>query len=682
MPCSVIVGLLWDQRVRIGKTSNANSAEIYCENLKLDLISNGSHEYYICDDMEYNARSYYNIDGEVGNKGIARLISYLKRLHLLTDERKCVLCKAISTDYGLYMTVKETLKVFGSDNISEYIVGISKQSTKKTETNVTKGLALDVELLDRVFKVPITSVKCIPHGCRLAFSQALKTILDKGGGDFLKERTKGNTNIRQCLRKVADGHFTAVVKVLSSSGVAPYCDDTIKALEANHPYKPPLSMPSKTFFEPPLVAQIDNVFCCIKSFLKGTLCGRDALRAQHILDALCGEGSATAIDLLKAITSVVNLWLAGRYPPILAKFVTFAPLTPLLKPDNRIQPIAVGSIWRRLVSMVAMKSVGKEMSKYLSDFQFRVGVAGGAKAVLHSVTRVVSRYHNDGSLLMLIVDFLNAFNLVDRSALLHEQGDPLRPLLFALILHPLVHKIRENCKLLLHAWYLDDGIVIEDSEEVARALYIIRVSGLCLVLELNIKKTKIFWTSCNGTKLREGLILVKIWRPSLGVKILGGAISRDTGFINGLAMRRDANIIDLMDLLPQLHDPHSASIMYGYCEAFFGLRTCQSVHMEEEALFFDKGLHRSIENMVACQDIFLERSTCEFFTHPLDGESTLRRADALIFGWVGEKHACVDLTGVSPLVGLSSRGFTVGHAALKAASRGDEVPQHSSTSHA
>ncbi|GJT61992.1 pyruvate kinase 1, cytosolic-like protein [Tanacetum coccineum] len=43
-------------------------------------------------------------------------------------------------------------------------------------------------------------------------------------------------------------------------------------------------------------------------------------------------------------------------------------------------------------------------------------------------------------------------------------------------------------------------------------------------------------------------------------------------------------------------------------------------------------------------------------------------ADVLVFRWIGGKHACVDLIGVSPLVGLSSRGFTVGHAALKAAS--------------
>ncbi|GKE72707.1 hypothetical protein Tco_1534748 [Tanacetum coccineum] len=57
-----------------------------------------------------------------------------------------------------------------------------------------------------------------------------------------------------------------------------------------------------------------------------------------------------------------------------------------------------------------------------------------------------------------------------------------------------------------------------------------------------------------------------------------------------------------------------------------------------------------------------------FLTDPSDRRSTLRPPDILIFGWVGGKHACVDLTGDSPLVGLSSRGFTVGHATLKVAS--------------
>nr|GEW40699.1 putative reverse transcriptase domain-containing protein [Tanacetum cinerariifolium] len=249
----------------------------------------------------------------------------------------------------------------------------------------------------------------------------VKTILDgstlgsfcRGGGDFLEEKETDNTNIKQCLRKVADGHFTAAVKVLSSSDVAPYRDDTIKALEAKHPYRPLPSMPSITFSEPPLVAEIDSVFGCIKSFPKDTSYERD-------------------------------------------EFVAYAPLTPLLKPNNGIRPIAVGTIWRRLVS------------------------------------------------------------------------------------------------------------------KVARVLNIIKVSGLGLSLELNIKKTKIFWPSCNGMKLREGLFPVDIWRLSSSVKLIRGAVSRDIYFINGLAMRRAANAVDLM-IFFYSYMTHRVSLARTMLQSFLGL---------------------------------------------------------------------------------------------------------------
>ncbi|GJR83044.1 putative reverse transcriptase domain-containing protein, partial [Tanacetum coccineum] len=301
-------------------------------------------------------------------------------------------------------------------------------------------------------------------------------------------------------------------------------------------------------------------------FLEEKIKGNTNIRAQHILDALCGDGSATATDLLKSITSVINLWLAGR----------------------------------GLVSKVAMKGVGKEMSKYVSDFQFGVRVSGGTEAVLHSVNKVIDiTTRGEGKMSLSIslwVDFLyvHAMRLYIGDthiwyAIGVQQGDPLDPLLFALVLHPLVHKIKDNCMLLLHAWYLDDGTVIGDPVKVARVLDIIRVSGLCLGLELNIKKTKIFWPLCNGTKLHEGLFPVDIRRQSLGVKLLGGAVSRDTDFISGLVMRRAANAVDLIGLLLQLHD----------------LRA--EISAKKEA-------------------------PVNFLTDPLDGRFTLKPADILIFG--------------------------------------------------
>ncbi|GJV90270.1 hypothetical protein Tco_1538083 [Tanacetum coccineum] len=63
-----------------------------------------------------------------------------------------------------------------------------------------------------------------------------------------------------------------------------------------------------------------------------------------------------------------------------------------------------------------------------------------------------------------------------------------------------------------------------------------------------------------------------------------------------------------------------------------------------------------------------KESPMNFLTDPSDGRSILKPAYVLVFGWVEGKHAYMDLTRVSPLVGLISWDFTVGQTALKAAS--------------
>lgn len=104
----------------------------------------------------------------------------------------------------------------------------------------------------------------------------------------------------------------------------------------------------------------------------------------------------------------------------LEEFVASSPLTLLIKPKNGSRPIVIGTICSSLVSKVAMKCVVKEMTKYLSDFQFGVGMSSKVVSILHSVNMVLSERHDDDSLVMLIIDFSSAFNLSDRPTLHHE----------------------------------------------------------------------------------------------------------------------------------------------------------------------------------------------------------------------------------------------------------------------
>ena len=77
-----------------------------------------------------------------------------------------------------------------------------------------------------------------------------------------------------------------------------------------------------------------------------------------------------------------------------------------------------------------------------------------------------------------------------------QQGDPLGPLLFALVLHMLVASLEadDECfDLLLQAWYLDDGALAVDIQLCCtRAVHLIEELGHALGLHFNLAKCELF----------------------------------------------------------------------------------------------------------------------------------------------------------------------------------------------
>jgi len=60
-----------------------------------------------------------------------------------------------------------------------------------------------------------------------------------------------------------------------------------------------------------------------------------------------------------------------------------------------------------------------------------------------------------------------------------------------------------------------------------------------------------------------------------------------------------------------------------------------------------------------------KKTLVNFLTDPLDRRSTLTPTDVMVYGRVVRKHTCMDLSRVSPLIGLWVKTFTVGHTVLK-----------------
>ncbi|GJX21796.1 hypothetical protein Tco_0226241, partial [Tanacetum coccineum] len=140
-------------------------------------------------------------------------------------------------------------------------------------------------------------------------------------------------------------------------------------------------------------------------------------------------------------------------------------------------------------------------------------------------------------------------------------------------------------------------IVIKFARDMEKAEEI----GACIE---NMLESEVFWPSCNGVKVKEGLFPRDIRRPTLGVKPLGGAVSRDAGFISSLAVKRASRAVELMSLLPSLRDPQSELLLLRSCmgvaKLLFGLRTCQPMYIGEAVSIFDNGLRRAIEAIVVC----------------------------------------------------------------------------------
>ena len=137
-------------------------------------------------------------------------------------------------------------------------------------------------------------------------------------------------------------------------------------------------------------------------------------------------------------------------------------------------------------------------SSFFQPLQLGVAFTYGSEKVLHGLRKCIENHWDDEDFVVLKIDMRNAFNLVSRCALLQEcatsfpellpwaswcysvqlllwhpmghlcsesgvqQGDPISPLFFALVLHQYVSSIDtddECLHLLNQAWYLDDGVL-------------------------------------------------------------------------------------------------------------------------------------------------------------------------------------------------------------------------------
>ena len=152
------------------------------------------------------------------------------------------------------------------------------------------------------------------------------------------------------------------------------------------------------------------------------------------------------------------------------------------KRGDSLRPIAVGEVRRWLTSKCVSRAVQADAVRILSPLQGGVRIPVGCEAIVHSVSSVLEDPNiSPDDRCILLVDFSNAFNSVNREYMFREvraripsmaswleccygsqpplhlgnrtipsccgvqQGDPLGPLGFALALYPLSKTSKGQC---------------------------------------------------------------------------------------------------------------------------------------------------------------------------------------------------------------------------------------------
>ena len=181
-----------------------------------------------------------------------------------------------------------------------------------------------------------------------------------------------------------------------------------------------------------------------------------------------------------------------------------------------------------------------------------------------------------------------------------QQGDPLGPLGFALALHPIVERIKEEVPgLLINVWYLDDGTLCGSADDILKAIAIIEEDGPSRGLILNKGKSLLFVPTEDIFSHNPFPAEIPIARD--GFDLLGCPIGSPT-YCASSVHRRVQKVEEILHLLPDLEDSQMEATLLQACLALpkisFALRTCPPNYIKEAIAKFDLAMFKALSDLV------------------------------------------------------------------------------------
>ena len=227
------------------------------------------------------------------------------------------------------------------------------------------------------------------------------------------------TQHSRCCALAAEGELSRACAALTEPAPLPPSQATFEQLSAHHPQS---ALPDVSRLGPARPAAVpelssEAVIGALKTFPRASAPGPSGLRADHIKETLA---TAHGDEVTAHLVGLCQLLAKGEAPAVVAPYLGGARLHALPKKNGGVRPIAVGETIRRLVGKVLCHATRDDSNQYFWPLQVGVGVKLGGEAAVHTARQWAERNAGTADKVLLKVDFQNAFNSVDRFALLSE----------------------------------------------------------------------------------------------------------------------------------------------------------------------------------------------------------------------------------------------------------------------
>jgi hypothetical protein len=432
-----------------------------------------------------------------------------------------------------------------------------------------------------------------------------------------------------------DGQYSKAVSALAPSTVLAPTPDVLDSLRKLHPAADAPAIPPLPHVEiaDPTRRELRKL---LRSFPIGSSGGISRLTPRVLTQVY--------MHSWENISWLVGCFARGDVPEFARPWFFGARLIPLAKKAGGVRPIASGDVFRRLGAKLLAAKVKKDMATLLLDHgQVGVGVPGGAEIATHLARRVGDLWQQPdfADHVIVKIDVKNAFNTVDRSAMLEaacrhcpaicgyafaaysspstlavagggfvesasgvQQGDPLGPLLFSLALLDATIKAKAEHKKAgteppkLDMAYLDDMVMGGQVLSVACYFELLRTHCAAVGLEFNPGKCEVI--SASGSVTLADIPLANC-HPLTAWDLLGVPLGSEAHCSSQIA-RALAKGKAKLEGITQLDDAHVEFTLLRHCCSFglgvFYARACGPVAMDA-LCDFDKSVRATFENTIA-----------------------------------------------------------------------------------